>query len=252
MDVASSVETKYDQTTVSDLEEFTKADFTDSDLLLRISSDDSMDGNLKLMKQTLKVLLDIFVDTTEKDLSVTVGNRTYTLEELVRPKLDRELVLRSEFLFWYNTCMKRLAEAERKIQTIGELSLSVPVLPYVGKIIISTTDDTEKKVISHYGGKKWVRIVNFLRGVVDGSDEMLGRKMGEEYVCLRESNIPIHTHDVQKTGILSEPPEKQDGEHYAEWMCRQRGGTDKKMVSIDPNQIGSVDVDGIENVQMGY
>ena len=79
MDVASAVETKYDQSTVSDLEEFTNADFTDSDLLLRISSDDSMDGNLKLMKQTLKVLLDIFVDTTEKELGVTVGNRTYTL-----------------------------------------------------------------------------------------------------------------------------------------------------------------------------
>ena len=79
MDVASAVETKYDQSTVSDLEEFTRADFTDSDLLLRISSDDSMDGNLKLMKQTLKVLLDIFVDTTEKELGVTVGNRTYTL-----------------------------------------------------------------------------------------------------------------------------------------------------------------------------
>lgn len=79
MDVTSAVETKYDQSTVSDLEEFTKADFTDSDLLLRISSDDSMDGNLQLMKQTLKVLLDIFVDTTEKELSVTVGNRTYTL-----------------------------------------------------------------------------------------------------------------------------------------------------------------------------
>ena len=78
----------------------------------------------------------------------------------------------------------------------------------MGKIIISTTDDVESKVIKHYGGKRWRRIVNFLRGV-NGNDETLGKKFGEEYVCLRESNIPIHTHDMLKKGVLAEPPENQ-------------------------------------------
>lgn len=67
---------------------------------------------------------------------------------------------------------------------------------YRGRIIVSVTDDTEKKVIKHYGGKSWKRVVNFLRGV-DNNDSGLGKKFGEEYVCLRQSNVPIHTHNVQ-------------------------------------------------------
>ena len=60
-------------------------------------------------------------------------------------------------------------------------------------MIISTTADTEKKVIEKYGGTKWRRITNFLNGVPDDSPK-IGQKYGEEYVCLRESNVPIHTH----------------------------------------------------------
>ena len=121
----------------------------------------------------------------------------------------------------------------------------------MGKIIISTTDDVESKVIKHYGGKRWRRIVNFLRGV-NGNDETLGRKFGEEYVCLRESNIPIHTHDMLKKGVLAEPPENQTSDEKAAWMCKQRGGSDKKIVSVDKSTNGAKQVNGVSNLQMGY
>lgn len=226
--LGSVVEAKYDQSTVAELPEFTRTSFTESDLLLRISADNSGD-DLALMKQTLKVLLDIFADMTERKLCMKYGDRTFTLGELLRPILDLELVVKSDFLVWYRKCLNRLEEANAKIALINELVKSVPPLPYVGKIIISTTDDVETKVIAHYGGKRWRRIVNFLRGV-PGNDESLGRKFGEEYVCLRESNIPLHTHDVKKQGVLSEPPETQTDESKAAWVCRQRGGSDKKIV----------------------
>ena len=58
---------------------------------------------------------------------------------------------------------------------------------------MSATDDVESKVIANYGGKHWRRITNFLRGV-DADDPDIGKKFGEEYVCLRESNVPVHTH----------------------------------------------------------
>ena len=80
---------------------------------------------------------------------------------------------------------------------------SVPPLNYIGRIIISYTDDTEQKVMAKYGGKRWMRIENFLRGVADGDTSDIntpGRKLGEDFVALRESNVPIHQHSE----ILSE------------------------------------------------
>ena len=72
---------------------------------------------------------------------------------------------------------------------------SVPPLNYIGRIIISHTDDTEQKVIANYGGKRWRRIENFLRGVGEKDpNNIIGQKTGEEYVALRESNIPVHSH----------------------------------------------------------
>ena len=78
------------------------------------------------------------------------------------------------------------------------MSLLIEVKPisYPGRIIISTTDDIESKVIKNYGGRKWKRVVNFLRGVDLDSTE-LGVKFGEAYVELRESNVPNHTHEVK-------------------------------------------------------
>lgn len=91
---------------------------------------------------------------------------------------------------------------------------AIKPLVYVGRIIVSTTDDTEMKVIKHYGGKTWRRMVNFLRGV-DEEDEHLGRKFGEEYVCLRESNVPIHAHRFSV--------DKEDDSNV-EWMLKGKSG----------------------------
>ena len=78
------------------------------------------------------------------------------------------------------------------------MSLLIEVKPisYPGRIIISTTDDIESKVIKNYGGRKWKRVVNFLRGV-DLDITELGVTFGEAYVELRESNVPNHTHEVR-------------------------------------------------------
>ena len=72
---------------------------------------------------------------------------------------------KSEFLQWYVQKLDALKEIEQKIAVAQGLVVSVPPLNYVGRIIVSYTDDTEKKVIASYGGKSWRRIENFLRGV---------------------------------------------------------------------------------------
>jgi hypothetical protein len=112
------------------------------------------------------------------------------------------LTYSSEFMQWYISKVKQLQDIEEKLNLIQELATSVPTLNYIGRIIVSTTDDTEQKVISHYGGKSWRRIENFLRGVgCEDPDNVPGQKFGEEYVALRESNIPIHAHSetISKT-----------------------------------------------------
>ena len=96
--------------------------------------------------------------------------------------------------------------------------VSVPPLNYIGRIIVSYTDDTEQKVIAHYGGKSWRRIENFLRGVTDDDPENIpGQKIGEEYVALRESNVPIHAH--------SETIEEASVTGRQEWSAKDKGGT---------------------------
>ena len=96
---------------------------------------------------------------------------------------------------WYIEKTKKLGEIEEKLETAKNLVVSVPPLNYVGRIIVSYTDATEQDVIANYGGKRWRRIENFLRGVEENDvDNIPGRKFGEDYVALRESNIPIHTH----------------------------------------------------------
>ena len=90
----------------------------------------------------------------------------------------------------------RIKAVEEGMLELKSLVKSVKPLNYKGRIIVSTTDALEREVIEHYGGKRWRRIMNFLRGV-EANDESLGRKFGERYVCLMESNVPIHTHKVQ-------------------------------------------------------
>lgn len=58
-------------------------------------------------------------------------------------------------------------------------------------------------------------MTNFLRGVKEG-DPGIGKKLGEEYVCLRESNVPIHTHDSLISNIDTTSSNK--------WLMKNKGG----------------------------
>ena len=106
---------------------------------------------------------------------------------------------------------------------------------YVGRIIVSTTDALEREVIEHYGGKRWRRIMNFLRGI-DINDSGLGKKFGEEFVCLRESNVPIHTHEVRRTesGRIALNGKRRIGNQS--WMLNKDGN----------------DLNGVKSVDIGY
>ncbi len=116
-----------------------------------------------------------------------------TMQEMFKDKLDEDLVVVSEFQTWYVKMMDKMETIRSKIESIYDWVSSIKPTSYVGRVVISTKDDTELKVIGNYGGRKWRRVLNFLRGVSD-HDPTLGKKLGEEFVCLRESNIPIHTH----------------------------------------------------------
>ena len=110
---------------------------------------------------------------------------------------------------------------------------------YIGRIIISYTDDTEQKVIANYGGKAWRRIENFLRGVDENNPENIpGQKFGEEYVELRESNIPIHSHSE----TLSDD-ESQITTQQQEWMAKNKGGDTKTVNTTLRSTTQSVGID---------
>jgi hypothetical protein len=164
------------------------------------------------------MLLDIFATKTNQELSTPEK----TMFELLTPHLDRNLMPVSEFMAWYIEKTKQLDEIEAKIGIARELSVSVPPLNYIGRIIVSTIDDTEQKVVARYGGKRWRRIENFLRGVSE-DDPDVGRKLGEEYVELRESNVPIHTH---KETLKKEQPMASE-----KWMAKDKGGSYTKLVN---------------------
>ena len=148
------------------------------------------------------MLLDIFVADAARRFSikVKVPDEDKEIEvpmwSILKPKLDELLVPTSEFLSWSAEMTARIRAVEEGILELKSLMKSVKPLNYKGRIIVSTTDALEREVIEHYGGKRWRRIMNFLRGV-EMNDKDLGRKFGERYVCLRESNVPIHTHKVQ-------------------------------------------------------
>ena len=114
---------------------------------------------------------------------------------------------------------------------VKELLVSIRPMNYVGRLIMSVEDDTEQKVIKHYGGRHWRRITNFLKGV-DKDDPSLGDKCGEEYVCLRESNVPIHTHNLTLWRSDDEIPENLS---KSNWMDKDRGGRETKVVSTEGN-----------------
>lgn len=218
---------------VPDLDEFQDEDLTSHDYLLRMTLDGIADGDVKIMKQGVQMLLDIFAGDAFKRLSKILGKDTdhdgvvtsldegsvpVTMEQILKPKLDQELVPKGEFMFWYCQQLDALDRIYAKIELIRDMLNSMKPMNYTGRIIISATDDTEQKVIQHYGGKRWRRIENFLRGVNGGTIEErdFGKKLGEEYVCLRESNIPLHTHGSSLNGVASTG--------NAQWLEKQRGG----------------------------
>ena len=95
------------------------------------------------------MLLDIFATRTNDELSTS----DKTMSELLAPHLDRNLMPVTTFMSWYIEKNKQLQEIEDKIALAKELSVSVPPLNYIGRIIVSTVDDTEQKVVARYGGK---------------------------------------------------------------------------------------------------
>lgn len=186
------------------------------------------------------------------DLCVYVidGNgekRLATISQILRPKLNEDLVNRDKFIGWYNKCLERMDRISSDIELIKELLISATPANYPGRIIMSVTDDTESKVVANYGGRHWRRITNFLRGV-DNHDPELGKKYGEEYVCLRESNVPVHTHvDVMAV---------QTSERGANtWINRDMGGQDPMGVNSSANVSdgeNAILVDGVQNANMEY
>ena len=211
-------EMQYQSEPISHLDDYQEDDLTIHDCILRMTLDGSSNGEVNLMKQSLQDFLDIFGNLG----SWRLGIGKYSMQDLLKSKLDEELILRSEFMTWFYEQEAHLGELANKIQEIRELAESAPPLNYVGRIVISTTDDVEAKVIKNYGGKHWKRVVNFLRGV-DADSPDLGKKFGEEYVCLRESDIPFHTHTYVKT-----TDETLDG---LEWVAKGVGGRQTKLVN---------------------
>ena len=157
----SAAESKYDSKMVGELPNYVEENRTPHDYLLRISSEAGT--QIQLMRQGLQMLLDIFSGNTNNALSTEQGS----MKDLLTKHLDGILMTVSEFMQWYDTSSKRMDAIEKKIEIAQQLCKSVPPLNYVGRIIISYTDDTEQKVIANYGGKRWRRIENFLRGVMD-------------------------------------------------------------------------------------
>ena len=234
----SRAEAQYDSNMVCELDKYEEEDLTPHDYVLRMALD--ADEKVNLMKQGLKMLLDIFAETTNNELSRSDG----TMTELLTKHLDKILMLTQEFMQWYVAKSKQLDEIEAKIELAKELATSVPQLNYVGRIIVSYTDDTEQKVIAHYGGKSWRRIENFLRGVTDDdADNIPGRKLGEEYVELRESNVPVHAH--------SETIESASSTGNKDWSAKDKGGS-TRLVNTPKNTDDTSESTNTRNTSYNY
>lgn len=215
---SSSAEAQYDSRMVSELDPYVEENLTVHDYILRMSLD--AEEQVQLMKQGLQMLLDIFATKTNEELSTD----DKTMQGLLMEHLDLVLVPTTEFMQWYFEKVKQLDAIEEKIELAKELSVSVPPLNYIGRIIMSMTDDTEQKVIANYGGKSWRRIENFLRGTTDDNPDYIpGRKFGEEYVELRESNVPVHSHSET---LIGDPATKSQ-----EWATKEKSGNPTKLVN---------------------
>ena len=260
---SSIIEAQYESKEVNELDSYQKEDLTDHDYLLRLSLDEKEEP--QLAKQSLKHFLSIFVDVANRSLNryFDVGGKRIkvSMSEAIYDKLNKELVPTNEFMKWYYDIQRRFSVIDGKLEEIQELLNSVKPRTYVGRIIISTTDDIEAKVIEHYGGTKWRRIINFLRGVTPdstGSELDVGGKGGESCVCLRESNVPVHTHNV--TLQINTTDEKDESPTWSELQKYERlrafpGGTEMKIVNEKPSSENSSLIEktnGVKDSDLDY
>ena len=78
--VWSAAEAQYQSFLVPDLDTYTKDDLTIHDCLLRMTLDETAEGNVRLMRQTVQMLLDIFVERTcillQRKVWDSTNNRT--------------------------------------------------------------------------------------------------------------------------------------------------------------------------------
>ena len=233
----SAAEAKYDSTMVCELEKYGQENLTKRDCILRMALD--CDEQVRIMRQSLQMLLDIFATKTNDELSTSNG----TMQELLMRHLDNILMPVDEFMQWYIKKSKQLDEISKKIELAKELAVSVPPLNHIGRIIVSYTDDTEQKVIAHYGGKSWRRIENFLRGVnEDDANNILGRKWGEDYVALRESNVPVHAHSETITNV--------DVTRGQDWAAKEKSGN-TKLVNTPQGESDCKSI-GVKNTTFDY
>ena len=66
-----------------------------------------------------------------------------SMSQILKPKLDEELVPIAEFMAWYNTKMEQMDRMVEKMDEVKELLVSIRPMNYVGRIIMSVEDDTE-------------------------------------------------------------------------------------------------------------
>lgn len=97
---------------------------------------------------------DGYVKDKNGDYVLTYGNykkvpdfntryRKVKILEILKSYLDDELVLKSEMATWFYEKIKQIDRIGQKIELIIKLSVSAKPKTYSGRIIISTTDDTE-------------------------------------------------------------------------------------------------------------
>lgn len=85
--------------------------------------------------------------------------------------------------------------------------------------------------------------MNFLKGVEHNSEEF-GNKLGEEYVCLRESNIPVHTH-----GSVLETADTTSGR---QWLVKNKGGGTTKVLNVANTEGDGESVKSTSQTELNY
>ena len=85
--------------------------------------------------------------------------------------------------------------------------------------------------------------MNFLRGVSD-ADPSLDERIGEAYVELRPSNVPVHTHHVM---LKNNAPSREKS-----WIARDTGGDDALMVGRAAEEEERNDAVGLGNGLLEY